>query len=69
MTWQYRVMRVNDQLTVHEVYYGEDSSVLRAYSANPTYPRGCDIEELADDLIRYQEALSLPVLVPEDFNR
>ncbi|PZQ26809.1 MAG: hypothetical protein DI562_14410 [Stenotrophomonas acidaminiphila] len=66
MTWQYRVVRVDGQHAIYEVYY-DKSLAPQYYSEAPTYPRGEQLSDLAADLVLYAEALSLPVLSPEDF--
>lgn len=68
MSWQYRVMKVDGQHAIHEVYYdGNDISRPKSYSETPTYPRGENLDDLAQDFVLYQEALKMPVLTPEDF--
>jgi len=63
-------MNINGQHVIHEVYYcGEDSSLLKGYSANPAYPRGDSLENLVLDLSLYKDALDFPVLTPDDFSR
>lgn len=51
---------------VHEVYYKDDGS-LWLYSENPCSIIGETIEELKEEIKRFQCALNEPVLTPEDF--
>jgi hypothetical protein len=67
MVWQYRVMKIDGQHAIYEVHYDDELLAPSSYSAVPTYPRGEELSDLAADLLLYQEALSLPVLSPEDF--
>ena len=66
MAWQYRVMDIEGQHAIYEVHYDTSLSPIR-YSSIPTYPRGEQLSDLAADLALYREALTLPVLRPEDF--
>lgn len=68
MSWQYRVMRIDGQLAIHEVHYdGNDINRPKSYSEFPTYPRGESLDDLFQDFLLYKEALNMPVLLPEDF--
>ena len=68
MSWEYRVMKVDGQHAIHEVHYeGDDRAMPKTYSIHPTYPRGEDLADLREDIQRYLEALTLPVLIPGDF--
>ena len=70
MSWEYRVMNVDGQHAIHEVHYeGNDRAKPKTYSMNPTFPRGEDLADLQEDIQRYFEALTLPVLTPGDFAR
>lgn len=52
--------------SVHEVYY-DDAGHPNGYTEDAVEPFGETLLELADDLDRFQVALSKPVLVHEDF--
>lgn len=52
--------------SIHEVYY-DDAGQPNGYTQEPVEPFGETLLELADDLDRFQVALSKPVLVHEDF--
>lgn len=67
MGWRYRVIKIDGQHAIYEVHYDDTSNLPRSYSAAPTYPRGEELSDLAEDFLLYQEALALPVLTPEDF--
>lgn len=70
MSWEYRVMNIDGQHAIHEVHYeGDDRAMPKAYSIHPAYPRGEDLADLQEDVQRYLEALTLPVLIPGDFPR
>jgi len=49
------------QLAIHEVFYHEDGTV-KGYTDEPTFPRAESIEELADEIQRYAQALKEPIL-------
>ncbi len=65
MSWNYRVMSRNGELAIYEVYYRDDGTV-KGYSAEPTFPGGEDLAELAANLRQYASALEEPVLPYED---
>lgn len=60
--WNYRMVRRDDVLTIHEVYYGDNDSVL-GWIEREANPVGFDAEELAGDLRMMGLALDKPVLV------
>lgn len=60
MTWEYRVVKMNDDLGVYEVYY-EDGKIV-SYSLRPTSPRGESIEAIKEDFERYSAAFDKPVI-------
>ena len=65
VSWEYRVMRTKDAMgdayTIAEVYYDEDDNIT-AVSAEPMYPMGLDVGELAMDLKYMVQALEKPVI-------
>ncbi len=65
MSWNYRVMRRDGELAIHEVHYDEDGRV-QGYGAEPTFPGGPDLDELRANLQQYASALDEPVLEYED---
>ena len=70
MSWEYRVMNADGQYAIHEVHYeGDDRARPKSYSMHPTYPRGEALADLQEDIQRYLEALTLPVLTADDFPR
>jgi hypothetical protein len=67
MTWNYRVIRRNDDSTegcdvfaIHEVYYEDD--MPGSMAVEPCYPQGETIEELREDFEHYRLALDKPIL-------
>ena len=66
MHWNYRVIEQEGQLAIHEVFYNKDGTVA-GITETPVFPRGETIEDLAADISRYQEALSLSVLRSGDW--
>ncbi len=66
MEWDYRVFREKDgDYAVREVYYDANGSIL-ACTENAVEPTGESLEELAQDLEWFGEALKLPVLTLDD---
>ena len=66
MTWNYRVFREeNGDHVIREVFYTEDGAILTC-TAEAIEPFGESLEELAQDLAWFQEALQLPVLTLAD---
>lgn len=69
MSWNYRVMKrtykgmnyEEDAYDIYEVYYNDNGEV-KNWSESPTYPHGETLEELKEDIKRYEEALNKPVL-------
>ncbi len=69
MEWNYRVFHEEDgNYTIHEVYYDADGSIL-ACTENAVEPTGESLEELAQDIEWFGEALTLPVLTLADVPR
>ncbi len=66
MEWNYRVFHEkNGDYTIREVYYDDDGSII-ACTDNPAEPMGESLEELAQDLKWFGEALMLPILTMAD---
>ena len=66
MTWNYRVFREADgAYVIREVHYNADGSIV-ACTENAVEPFGETLEELAQDLEYFNEALELPVLTMAD---
>ena len=64
--WNYRVFREeNGDYIIREVFYGEDDSLL-ACTKNAVEPWGKSLEELAQNIEWFKEALALPVLTIGD---
>ena len=61
MSRDYRVMKKDKELAIYQVFLNNEGRVQR-YSANPSFPRGGDLEALLDDLKRYNDALLKPIL-------
>ena len=59
--WNYRVMDRDGELAIHEVQY-DDAGKVVGWSAEPTFPAGPDLDELAANLELYAHALAEPVL-------
>ena len=66
MTWNYRVFReAKDAYVIREVYYEEDGSIF-ACTQDAVKPFGETVEELAQDIKYFKQALKLPVLTMAD---
>ena len=66
MTWNYRVFREeNGDFIIREVFYEEDSAILGS-TQNAVEPLGRSLEELAESIKMFQEALTLPILTLAD---
>jgi hypothetical protein len=61
MTWNYRLMRRNGFLSIHEVYYKDDGKV-RTWTEDPMEPGGDTVEEVQQDLKWMARALTKPIL-------
>ena len=67
MSWDYRVIhRVFDNgesyFAIHEVYYSDDGTTIKSWTATPVYPAGETVEELSGDISHYRRALMQPTL-------
>lgn len=71
MSWNYRVLPYGEGMFAHfaicEVYYDEKGNL--AWYTQPVPACGDDLEELAVCLNRMREALTKPILTPEDFRK
>jgi len=65
MSWNYRVMDRDGELSIYEVYYREDGTV-EGYSAAPTFPAGETVEALRENCLQYLSALEKPTLRYEE---
>lgn len=62
MTWNYRVFREEDgDYVIREVTYGDNGEIIGC-TKDAVEPLGKSLEELAQDLEAFQEALQYPVL-------
>lgn len=61
-TWNYRVFREeDDDYVIREVMYGDSGEIIGC-TKDAVEPMGKSLEELAQDLAAFQEALQYPVL-------
>jgi hypothetical protein len=66
ITWNYRVFQEeNGDYVIREVFYAEDGSIIGC-TENPVEPFGRSHEELAESIVDFQAALSLPTLTIAD---
>ena len=62
ITWNYRIFREADgDYIIREVTYGDNGEIIGC-TKDAVEPMGRSIEELAQDLDAFQEALQYPVL-------
>jgi hypothetical protein len=65
MTWNYRVVRIEeeeyDRYQLYEVYYDDDGKI-EDMTEDSMHPYGESVEELQNDLEYMMEALKQPVL-------
>lgn len=67
MTWNYRVFREEDGgYVIREVFYDDDDSSIEACTEKAVEPFGESLEELAQDIEWFKEALTMPVLTQAD---
>ena len=68
-TWNYRIVRHDDCVGLHEVFYNEDGSV-RAWTENPVRFVGDDEADLVRSLERaLKDAVARPIIDPKDYER
>jgi hypothetical protein len=60
--WNYRVIKRAGEFAIHEAFYDDDGSVV-SWTQSPVSPRAGSVEDLAEELERYGEALAKPVIV------
>ncbi|MCB0185103.1 MAG: hypothetical protein KDE31_12605 [Caldilineaceae bacterium] len=66
ITWNYRVFREEDgDYIIREVTYGDNGEIIGC-TKDAMEPFGKSLEELAQDLDAFQEALQYPVLTLAD---
>ncbi len=63
--WNYRVIELEGELSVHEVYY-DDQGRPTSCTVRGVGIHGSNLDELKADLKRYVSAFSKPVLKFED---
>jgi hypothetical protein len=61
MKWNYRVVKKDNQFTIHGVYYDEKSNIV-SLDNDPNYPFGEDLEELEDRLKLMQDSLKKAII-------
>ena len=61
MTWNYRVVKKDNQLTIHGVYYNEDGKLVSIDEA-PNFPYGEDLDELKNRLNLMNESLNKSIV-------
>jgi len=66
MSWNYRIVRKNDQLEVYDVYYDEDGNPSSRH-VKPTTLYGEDVEEISKQIDLIKECLRKPVIDDEIF--
>lgn len=61
MHWDYRIVRTEERLAIHEVYYADDG-VITGCTVEPVAACGEDVNDVFADLMMMHEATRLPVL-------
>lgn len=61
MTWNYRVVRGDTGLRIHDVYYDGDGNPVSRHEM-PTYVYGDTVEALRSQLMLMLDALDQPVI-------
>ena len=64
MLWTYRVFRDEDSYYARVVYHEHDGQLI-GYQRAPATPTGRTAEELAQDIVWFQEAFDLPTLTKD----
>ena len=65
MTWNYRMVRRNDYIEIHEVYYNDEGESIMV-TENAVAVGGEDEAEVMGDMKHYLEAIAKPVLEYDD---
>lgn len=64
--WNYRLIRWDDELMIHEVFYDDQNNPM-FFAQNGATIVGDDPEEIKRVLANMQSALNKPILTPADF--
>jgi len=67
MIWTYRIFHDEEGYCVRVVYYEHDGTLI-GYQKEPSVPSGHTAEELAQDIVWFQEAFELPILTMESLD-
>ncbi len=65
MVWNYRVIEHDKMFCIHEVYYNDNGDIT-AISEDAMPQHGETLEELANDMKYFLQALNRPVLSKEE---
>jgi len=65
MSWNHRVVRLDNHLRIYDVYYDEEGRPVSRHEA-PTYVSGETIEALREQLQLLERAIALPILNDAD---
>lgn len=65
MTWNYRILKLDNEFGIHEVFYDESNKPI-SFTVQKVSPRGETLDDFHSDFGRYEEALSKSVLVVTD---
>ena len=68
MSWNYRVVRKDNQLEIHGVYYDESENII-GIDEDPNFPFGEDLEELENRLYLMTEALKREIIDFDTFTK
>jgi hypothetical protein len=62
MTWNNRVIKRDNKLGIHEVYYSENDEMI-SWTIDSIIPGGETIEDLKEELQRFMRASKKPILI------
>lgn len=65
--WNYRVVDDNGFFTIREIYYNKGA--IEAFTINPIYPNGTNINSIKYDLDLMYKAFDKPILTLEEINK
>ena len=65
MSWNYRVIKKDDEFGIHEVFYNKRGEIC-LISDDQIAPYGKEIEELRGDVNKMTDAFGKPVLVYDE---